>query len=170
LLAQRRGGLISGPEFEARRAAWVTAWEQKAPAAQRAFVWLHGYATAIETRADAERALAELPHWGAIPTFTPYLLGDAYVGRVFFLAGRTAEALPYLERAARSCLAVESPFEHTQVQLDLAQVLGQVGRREEACSAYGVVLSRWGAARPRSVTADRARALAAAEGCPKPSR
>jgi len=170
LLAERRGGLLTPAEFEARRASWVAAWEQKMPAAQRPFVWLHGYATAIETRADAERALAELPRWGPIPTFTPYLLGDAYAGRAFFLAGRTPEALPYLERAARSCLAVESPFEHTQVQLDLGQALGQVGRHDEACASYGVVLARWGAARPRSVSADKARALAAAEGCARPSR
>jgi serine/threonine-protein kinase len=167
LLAERRGGLLSAADFEARRAAWVAAWEQKVPAAMRPFVWLHGFATAIETREDAERALAEQPAYGPIPTFTPYMLGDAYVGRAFFLAGRTAEALPYLERAARSCLAVESPFEHTQIQLTLGQALARVGRHDEACAAYGVVQSRWGAARPRSVTAEKARALSAAEGCRK---
>jgi serine/threonine-protein kinase len=165
LLAERRGGLLSAAEFEQRRAAWVAAWEQKVAPVRRPFVWLHGFATAVETPKDAERALAVQPDYGPIPPFTPHLLGDAFVGSTFFLAGRTAEALPYLERAARSCVAVESPIEHTQVQLTLGQALGQVGRHDEACAAYGVVLSRWGAARARSVTADKARALAATEGC-----
>lgn len=169
LLAERRGGMLTPAEFEQRRSAWVAAWQQRVPAVMRPFVWLHGYATAVETRQDAERALTEQPTFGPIPSFTPYSLGDAYVGTTFFLAGRTAEALPYLQRAARSCLAIESPFEHTQVQLLLGQALGQAGRHDEACAAYGVVLSRWGNARPRSVTADRARALAAAEGCARPA-
>ncbi len=167
LLAARRGGLLSPAEFERRRSEWVTAWQQKVPKALQPFVWLHGYATAVETRQDAERALAEQPAFGPIPPFTPYTLGDAYVGTTFFLAGRAAEALPYLRRAAHSCLAIESPFEHTQAQLLLGQALGEAGRHDEACAAYGVVLSRWGRARPRSVTAERARALAATEGCPR---
>ena len=173
LLAARRGGLLSPTEFEQRRSAWVAAWKQKMPATRQPFVWLHGYASAVETRQDAEQALAAQPAFGPIPPFTPRTLGNAYIGTTFFLAGRTAEALPYLERAAGSCLAIESPYEHTQVQLLFGQALGQVGRHDEACKAYGVLLSRWGAARPRSVTADRARVLAAAEGCPKlvaPSR
>ncbi len=165
LLAERRGGLLSAAEFEQRRAAWVAAWEKKVNPAERPFVWLHGYASAVETQKDADGALAVQAGYGPIPTFTPHVLGDAFVGTTFFLAGRTAEALPYLERAARSCVAVESPVEHTRVQLTLGQALAQVGRQAEACAAYGVVLARWGAARPRSVTADRARALAVAEGC-----
>jgi serine/threonine-protein kinase len=57
------------------------------------------------------------------------------------------------------------PFEHTQVQLVLGEALASAGRRDEACAAYRVVLGRWGHARPRSVTADRARTLAQALGC-----
>jgi serine/threonine-protein kinase len=167
LLAERRGGLLSPAEFEQRRAAWVASWQQRVPKAMQPFVWLHGYATAVETRQDAERALAEQPAFGPIPPFTPYALGDAYVGTTYFLAGHVGEALPYLQRAAHSCLAIESPYEHTQVQLLLGQALGQAGRHDEACRAYGVVLSRWGSARPRSVTAERARSLAAVEGCPR---
>jgi hypothetical protein len=58
------------------------------------------------------------------------------------------------------------PFEHTQVQLVLGQALAARGRRDEACAALAVVLARWGHARPRSATADRARQLAQALGCP----
>ena len=40
------------------------------------------------------------------------------------------------------------------------------GRRNEACAAYAVVLARWGHAKPRSLTAEKASALARALGCP----
>jgi acetylornithine deacetylase/succinyl-diaminopimelate desuccinylase-like protein len=47
----------------------------------------------------------------------------------------------------------------------LGEALAALGRRDEACSPLGVVLARWGHARPRSVTAERASALARELGC-----
>jgi serine/threonine-protein kinase len=94
--------------------------------------------------------------------------GDEVFFAMELIAGGTRaidDALPYLQRAARSCVALEVPFEHTQVQLVLGQALAARGRRDEACAALGVVLARWGHARPRSVTADRARELAQSLGC-----
>lgn len=132
--------------------------------ASRPFIWLHGYAAVVETADDATRALAAAPRFG-MPVFTPYTLGDAFIGTVYQRAGRTAEALAYLERAARSCMALETPFEHTQVQLVLGESLAAVGRRDEACAALGIVRARWGHARPRSVTAERAAARATQLGC-----
>jgi len=134
----------------------------------RPLLWLHAYASAVETREDAERALAELPAFGPVPDFTPYFPGDAYVGATYFLAGRVDDALPYLERAAYSCAALESPIEHTRAQRTLGDPLAQVGRHEQACAAWSVVLSRWGAARPRSITADEVRVRAVSEGCALP--
>jgi serine/threonine-protein kinase len=165
LLAERQGGLLSPDAFEIERAKWIDLWQHSVATEWQPFVWLHGHAAVVETRADAERAIAAIPVAG-IPQYTPYTLGDAFAGTMYFRAGRTAEALPYLERAARSCVALEAPFEHTQVQLVLGEALASLGRRDEACAAYGVVLERWGSARPRSVTADRARALSRAIGCP----
>jgi tetratricopeptide (TPR) repeat protein len=167
-IAERRGGLLSPTAFEVERDAWVRGWESRLPGPYRPYAWLHGFARVAETREDAEKALAELPRFGPIPRFTPLTFGDAFVGRTYLLAGRAAEALPYLRRAARSCLAVEHPIEHTQVQLALGRAAtqaGEPGARAEACAAYGVVLARWGTARPRSVTAEAARSLAASLGC-----
>ncbi|HEY0992024.1 MAG TPA: tetratricopeptide repeat protein, partial [Kofleriaceae bacterium] len=165
LLAERVGGLLSPEAFETERAKWVELWEKSVAPGSRPFLWLHGHAAVVQTPADAERALALAPLFG-IPRYTPYTLGDAFIGTTYYLAGQTATALPYLERAARSCVALEVPFEHTQVQLVLGQALASAGRRAEACAAYGVVLARWGHAKPRSISADRARTLAKDLGCP----
>jgi eukaryotic-like serine/threonine-protein kinase len=164
LLAERSGGLLAPAAFDAERAKWIELWEHTAVPASRPFIWLHGYAAVVETAEDAERALAAAPRFG-MPMFTPYTLGDGFIGTVYQRAGRTAEALPYLQRAARSCMALETPFEHTQVQLVLAEALASLGRRDEACAPLGVVLARWGHARPRSITAERAGALAQQLGC-----
>jgi eukaryotic-like serine/threonine-protein kinase len=164
LLAERIGGVLTPDAFEAERAKWIELWEKSVVPGSRPFLWLHGHAAVVETRADAERALAQAPRFG-IPRYTPFTLGDAFIGTTYFLAGQTATALPYLERAARSCVALEVPFEHTHVQLVLGQALASVGRRDDACAAYAVVLARWGDAKPRSITADRARSLAKDLGC-----
>jgi serine/threonine-protein kinase len=164
LAAERAGGLLSAAEFEAERTRWVELWERSAIPVARPFVWLHGYAAIAESADDARRALAAAPRSG-VPRYTPFTLGDAFIGTTYYLAGRIDDALPYLQRAARSCVALEVPFEHTQVHLVLGQALAARGRRDEACAALGVVLARWGHARPRSVTADRARQLAQTLGC-----
>jgi serine/threonine-protein kinase len=166
LLAERRAGLLSPEKFEEQRYEWVRARMEKASGLYRPFVWLYGYAATSETAQDAEQAFVEQPRFGPIPHFQMLGMPDAYVGRVYLLAGRVSEALSLLQRAARSCLAVFFPAEHTQVHFVLGQALESLGRREEACWAYGVVLSRWGHAKPRSVTADKARSAARSLGCP----
>ncbi len=164
-IAERQAGLLSGPDFERARGAWIRSWTARMPPLHRPYAWSHGYARVAETADDAERALTEQPGFGPIPLFTPLTFGDAFVGKTYALAGRLAEALPYLRRATQSCLALDHPFEHTQAHLLLGQALTDASALDEACAAYSVVLSRWGSANPRSVTAERARALASALGC-----
>ena len=48
---------------------------------------------------------------------------------------------------------------------DLGRALERTGQREAACASYRRVLDRWGHAKPRSVTADDARARLARLGC-----
>jgi serine/threonine-protein kinase len=170
LAAERSAGLLSNDEFEQQRAEWVAEWKQKIQPNCKPFIWLHGYAAIAETPEDASRALAELPGYGEPPRYAPYTLGDAAIGKVYYLAGRASEAIPYLQRAARSCLALISPFEHTSSHLLLARALAGEGKRDDACAALAVVLERWGNARPRSVTAEHARTLAASLGCRNPER
>jgi serine/threonine-protein kinase len=165
LRAAHDGQALSSDQFERRRQEWADVWMGKTGPDYRGFVWLYAYAALSQTPQDATRALAELPKYGTAPRFTRWNLGDAHIGRTYFLAGDTSEALPDLRRAARSCLALHKPFEHTQVHLVLGQALAVLGERDEACAAYRVVLTRWGKARPRSVTAEKARSLAQALGC-----
>jgi serine/threonine-protein kinase len=165
LVAAREGGLMSPGSVQEERARWLQSWGAVVPELSRPFLWLHGYAAAAETRDDAATALTEEPKYG-MPAFTPFVAGDAYIGKVYLLADRPAEALPYLRRATRACIGVESPVQHTQAHLALAQALVATGVREEACAPLQVVLDRWGRAKPRSVTADKARALARSVGCP----
>ena len=129
------------------------------------YVWLHGYAAVADTSDDAAHALEALTRFGKAPSYTPSTLGDAFEGTTYLLAGHTDQALPLLRRAARSCLALESPIEHTLVHAALGQALAAAGDREGACAARRVVLSRWGSAKPRSVTAERVAALTRSLGC-----
>jgi eukaryotic-like serine/threonine-protein kinase len=165
LLAERRGGLLSGAAFETERRRWVDAWMARVIPLYAPYVWLHGYAAVADTSDDATRALAELPRFGRMPAFGPLTLGDAYEGATYYLAGRAADAVPLLRRAARSCLAIQSPFEQTQATALLGEALAATGDRDGACGAYGVVLARWGRAKPRSLTAERVASLAHALGC-----
>jgi serine/threonine-protein kinase len=85
---------------------------------------------------------------------------------VYVLAGRAADALPYLRRGAATCLALDEPIEHTRAHYFLGQALEATGDTAGACTAYGVVVARWGSA-PSSVTLEKARARVRALGCAK---
>jgi serine/threonine-protein kinase len=106
-----------------------------------------------------------LPRFEPLPPFRPETLIDAAAGRAFLLVGRASDAIGWLTQATQSCVAFDFPVEHTRAHLWLGQAREAQGDRAGACSAYGAVLSRWGAARPRSVTAEAARDRAKALGC-----
>jgi eukaryotic-like serine/threonine-protein kinase len=117
--------------------------------------------------ASAEEARSALD---LLPRFLPlsnvsFDVEAAYVGRTYWLAGRTAEGLPLLREAAHDCNALLMPIEHTRAQLWFGQALEETGDKAGACEAYGTVLARWKDARPRSVTADRAKERVKALGC-----
>jgi eukaryotic-like serine/threonine-protein kinase len=160
-----RGG-PSPEEFERRRAAWVeqrlTTW-----GAFPGLVWTFAYAATALTPDEARAALAALPKfapltsfWGGSPT------PDAYAGSVYLLAGRTEEAIPHLRRAVGNCNAPGEPGVQMRAAVDLGLAL-EATDKASACASYKLVLDRWGHAKPRSVTADRARDRAKALGCPR---
>ncbi len=94
---------------------------------------------------------------------------DAILGRALAVAGRADDALPFLREASRSCGMLEGydNFVITRVQarLDLAEVLAQKGDKAGACEWLHKIVAQWGNARPRSVTADKARERVRALGC-----
>ena len=162
---QLHAGELTREGFEAKRQAWLGQWRKKTSGAYVGFLWVYAYAEAAETRDEANQALAVLPAYAPLPPFTPQSVATGLVGQVYLLAGQETEALPRLQRSAASCTALMEPIGHTRLHLVLGQALEAKADRDGACAAYGVVLQRWGKARPASVSAGKARERSLALGC-----
>jgi serine/threonine-protein kinase len=164
----RRAGRDDAAGERRRRDAWIAETRARtAPFFQRA-MWFPAYALPAETSADADEALAALPNYEPLPARRIFSLPDALLGKVYLLAGRPADALPHLERGAAACRALDEPILHVRAHYDLGRAREATGDKAGACSAYAAVLARWGDAKPRSVTADAARARVKALACPPP--
>jgi serine/threonine-protein kinase len=163
--AAARGGVRTPAERDAARAEWRAQWDRQTGAQDRPIVWLEGYAIPAVTPEDAQTALAVLPDYAPIPSVLTIGSTAPLLGKVYALGGRSKEAIPELQRATASCAALEEPIEMTRGKLLLGEALEATGETDAACAAYKVVLSRWGAAKPRSVSADAARAHAKALRC-----
>ena len=165
LLTALRTGAITRADFEARRASFRRTWRARMTPVTRAFLWVHGYAAMVDGEADAREALAALPELQPLPPFQPESRAETEVGRTFLLGGRVDEAITSLERAAANCGVLHLPAEHVHVLLALGDARAVKGDVAGACAAYAGVLARWDRARPRSVSAERARAQRKALGC-----
>ena len=157
---------------EQDRAAWVD--ERLASHALPFAVWAYAWAAPAT---NVQEALAALDSREHDPRFQPPLdapfyggtgegLPEAYAGRVYLLAGRAPEAVPWLRRAVAQCTWATLYVDQMHARLDLGEALEQTGDTKGACDAYADVLSRWGHAVPRSVTADAARDGAKRLHCP----
>ncbi len=153
---------LSLEEFERRRAAWIDD-QLVVSRAYPGHVWTHAYAGAAMTPDEARAALAALPRFLPLTSYQPNFSPDGHIGHAYLLAGHAAEAVPYLKRAATSCY-VGIPRMHAR--LELGQALEATGDTPGACAAYRTVLERWGHAKPRSVTAEKARERTKALRCP----
>jgi predicted Ser/Thr protein kinase len=92
-------------------------------------------------------------------------VGRNLYGRARWLAGDGDGAAADLEAAAQFCLAEDSPFAIRRSALLLGEIRESQKNQPAACAAYARVLARWGDAKPRSITADKARARSKALGC-----
>jgi serine/threonine protein kinase/tetratricopeptide (TPR) repeat protein len=159
------GGGAPAGELGSARDAWLASWRGAVLPAYAPYLWPHAYAAAVESRAEAEEALAARDGFGPTPTYWPMTFLGGDVGRTLVLAGRTDEAIPWLRTAAHSALSLDFPVEHTRSSWWLGQALEQSGDLTGACAAYAHVLQTWGTAKPASVTAAKARARSKAIGC-----
>jgi serine/threonine-protein kinase len=158
-------GALSKPAFSTRRAAWIKQFEKIDPG-EKGMAWLMAYAFDIETREEAEEALAALDALPAEMRPSPSRNrweGSVEIGHMYVLVGRPDDALPYLQRRAASCMA---GVERVMVSDVLGQALEQKGDVAGACAAYGVVIERFGKVKPRSRRAERARERSLALHCP----
>jgi serine/threonine-protein kinase len=165
LRVENNVGGLSTADIEARRAAWLDAWKARLTPVSRSYLWLYAYARAAYSPESARAALEARAAYDPLPPYRPNAFVEADVGRVYLLAGQAREAVSWLERATRRCMVLLDPFEYVRAHLLLGQAREAAGDTPGACSAYQGVLDRWGQARPRSVTAERARERARALGC-----
>jgi serine/threonine-protein kinase len=167
LLVRRWTGHVSDAEFRATQNALATETWPKYPPKFANGVWFEVYATPAFSAADAREALDALPRYTPLPPYEGNVVNECLMGRVLLLAGRVDEALAHLRRAMSACFSPDSTRSHQYAAELLGEALEAKGDKDGACAAYGEVLLHWGNAKPRSVTADKARAHMKTLGCSK---
>jgi len=151
-----RAGTITRADLVAGLDAWTKAWQRDMPPLFARYLWVRGSVATVATREEAEASLRDMPKDVSTPdSLLPF--AGAWVGRALVLAGRSSEALPWLERALGSCQAVSSPLPHVRTQLFLGLAREATGDVAGACRVYDEIVARWGKAKPTSVTAREAR-------------
>ena len=160
-----RTGGISPAQLEKQRSSWLGAWRAKTSAAYLGDLWIAAWAAPASSHEQGVAAIEALSSFGSVPPFIPNMPAQALVGHAYLLADRLDEAIAALRRGTATCTVLFDPFGNTRGWLDLGSALEAKGDRAGACEAYRVVMDRWGHARPRSVTAERARARTTALGC-----
>ncbi|WP_394834901.1 protein kinase [Pendulispora rubella] len=94
------------------------------------------------------------------------LLADAFQGRIALTTGADdAEAAQLFEPMAQNCHVLEQPFASVRTHQWMGEAKERLGDKDAACREYGIVLERWGEAKPRSTTATAARKRSEALGC-----
>jgi tetratricopeptide (TPR) repeat protein len=162
--ALARAGALTPAERTKKVGAWHDAWHARLPdgAARRA-IWLAEHGAVAETESEARAGLAALPESEPLPDWDTPVSGDGDVGRLRFLAGDVAAALPLLARGAAACNGLDRPIEHARLELLYGEALEKNGERDRACVAYSALLTRWARATgSRTYAAAHARAAALA--------
>ena len=164
--AAARGGLRTAEEQRLLRKEWIDEYSETSGDVS-VDVWLGAFAIPASTAEAAREALGAMPPDATAKrvrlSYEQYDLGA--LGKTLLLAGRVDEALPFVELAAASCGALNAPIDHTMALYRLGLAREAKKDTSGACVAYARVLERWGKARPRSVTAERARDHVAALHC-----
>jgi eukaryotic-like serine/threonine-protein kinase len=158
---ERAAGTITAQSEHDQMETWRRGWSDHFQGHLPAQAWVVGDAQVVRTRDEAVAALAVRPPLDQLASG----FHIDVVGRVSALAGRSDEAAQLLSRAASDCMVLDHPFATVRANLRLGEIYEQTGDRTSACARYAKVLERWGDAKPRSVTADEARAHATKLGC-----
>lgn len=164
--AKLMAGTMSQREYEAARAAWLAGHSAMTPK-QKTTQWLAAYGLPAYTRHLADAALTDYAQTlgtAAMPMSaltTPALVA---LGKVHVLAGKYAEAIPYLEQVTRNCLQSEPFLWHLQSLARLGIAREALGDKPGACKAYQSVHIRWGKSKESLTTKDVAK-RASALGC-----
>jgi serine/threonine-protein kinase len=172
LAVLRRAGRMSEAEFQAKRERWIEEERGKYPPQHASAAWFDFYARPARTAAEAREALDALPRFLPLRLEDDGLDGETFrnerLGNLYLLAGRPQEAIPYLRGALAACEILDAEYWTMLASEELGEALAATGDTKGACEPLQRVLVRWGRARPRSVTADRARELSRKLGCASP--
>jgi eukaryotic-like serine/threonine-protein kinase len=163
--AERRAKLIDEAAYISARDAWYRD-ALAAPQVDRNELWLMAEATPAHTAESARHALESSPPRKALAHYalTQAPMVDALLGNLYVLAGRSEDAIPHLDRVARSCTALDEPIRHTVATYQLGLAFEALHEKPRACESYNTVIQRWGRA-SRSETAKSAVKHAKALGC-----
>jgi serine/threonine-protein kinase len=151
--------------FEEDRSRWVDGYRQRLAPFFASYLWPHGHAALAKTPEEASAALAALPANGELPAFYPLTSVEGAIGNTMRLAGRLDDALHWLRIAVGKCGELEHPVETVRARLGLGQALEAKGDAAVGIARARSVLDAWGNAKPKSVTAETARARSKGLGC-----
>jgi tetratricopeptide (TPR) repeat protein len=130
--------------------------------------WANVYARAAETRAEALRAVAKLDTLHVNPSRSAFAGALYSASRNLFLASRADDVRAIFRGYESMCTDVLLNSRNWARQhVYVGELDEQAGSTASACGHYGKVLKLWEHAKPRSVTADEARARFRALGCPQ---
>jgi serine/threonine-protein kinase len=163
----RRANRMSDAEFHAMRDSWMKDAMSRMPPTLANNLWFMFYGEPALTPGDAREALDALAQFQPMPPYDGIVYNERVMGQVLLLAGRVDEAIPHLRRAITACFNPQYIPSHQWSAEMLGEALESKGDKPGACEAYGEVLVHWGDAKPRSVTADKARAHMKSLGCSK---
>ncbi|HEY2511505.1 MAG TPA: protein kinase [Polyangiaceae bacterium] len=162
-------GLITAGELEQRRQAWKAAkieeGRRSGVAPTPYLLWKVMYLLDVRTPDEAKDALAKFAEVGPIPPADKNEPEDQLaLGLMYAAADHLDQALPLLEYGTRACTLMADWLRQTQALIALGDARAHAGDTAGARAAYEKVLASWGQAKPRSKTADLARARLAAMG------
>jgi serine/threonine-protein kinase len=171
LAVANREGKRSGLDATALQGQWLEELRRSSTRAFRNEGWIELVARPARSAEDARAALALLPEWSPLPPVTLDVWDAESRGRLYLLVGEAEKAVPLLQHSATRCHLSEDweLADQLRASEELGDALEATGDTAGACAAWGDVISHWGHAKPRSLTAEKAKAGMKRVGCAKPA-
>ena len=141
LRALRAHQVLPAAEIDAHRDRWLATHVEAADTPTSWILWVKYWADASASPENAAAAMAHRHEYDDVPEF-PGTRESAAVGHALLLAGRAAEAIPWLEKAAFACQPIVRETENSFVAaiVPAAYELGQAREASAdskgACAAY----------------------------------
>ena len=171
--AEVRGGTLTRDAFVSMREAWLAKGREVTRGLTQGQLWITAYAAPAGTPDEAREALRALEGFPAVPpgavnyaSFSVSATRRAAIANVRFLAGDDNGALPLLREAAADCSALVSPVTSVRAHHDLAVVLERTGDKDGACKEHKLVVERWGAGKPPTLSATDSKKRMTTLHCP----